>query len=368
MPLHLEPVRVQPLASPEPLIQAHDPTPTITERHLLPLSVLHQAGLISTNRALSRRVHSVLPEIASRQTKKVRSPHHQMINRVMEVLQIRRPKLAELRLRILGSHDRPEIRLPRRQRLTRIRVHKVTLRHTRNPLLRDRRNLSRNRHIRQRASNRIRQAQDVRHLRRAIPIASTTTVQEQHNRDTTEPMVITVNNRPTLRPGLQPQRRIRQIQSPATSAIEVLIHAHRRKHRPLTPIHQTRHLPRWLNRNQRMRTIILIRPHRHKTTPKHQRILMQQRRLRIKIVRVPTLTQTIIRSIRTRQHQRLHIKTPLNLIHRNTRNVHNSLKPTQLRRHSQPNMLQPLPTLIILLVKLINTRNLPKLRRHTLVK
>src|SRR5690606_37282678 len=108
MPLHLEPVRVQPLASPEPLIQAHDPTPTITERHLLPLSVLHQPRLISTDSALSRRVHSVLPEIASRQTKKVRSPHHQMVNRVMEVLQIRRPKLAELRFRILGGHDRPE--------------------------------------------------------------------------------------------------------------------------------------------------------------------------------------------------------------------------------------------------------------------
>ena len=206
--------------------------------------------------------------------------------------------------------------------------------------------LSRKLQIRQRTSSRIHKRDRISHLRNTSPPAKPTTIQKHHNRHTTKTMLITVNLKPATLTTLTPHRSVRQHQrgmrmtEQRWTGLNLIIRKPGSSTNPTTTrININAHLTGGFHLNNRVLRVILIRPNRHKPAPKNQLLFLHDLRLRIQVVVLPTLLHLFRELILTRKIKRLEPLPVRHSIHNSATPVRYRLKPTQLRWHSQPDML-----------------------------
>ena len=132
--------------------------------------------------------------------------------------------------------------------------------------------------VRQRPGRSIHQRDRVHHLRHARPLAHTATIQEHHQRNTPQPVVVPILDHPPALMPLQAHRGVRQVQHRIRRRTRRIIlrrhHPHRSPQTTMTMVNVHRQLARILHLNQRKLRVLLIRTNRHEPAPQNQHLLM----------------------------------------------------------------------------------------------
>jgi hypothetical protein len=101
----------------------------------LALGALHEPCFVGADAVGRRRVRGVLTEVADGEAVEAGEQAGVVRRRLVEVAEVRRAELADLRLGVLIAPNRPEVRLPHRERLA-VLVDEVAFGHAEDPSLR----------------------------------------------------------------------------------------------------------------------------------------------------------------------------------------------------------------------------------------
>src|SRR5690606_34327705 len=107
----------------------------------------------------------------------------------------------------------------------------------------------------------------------------------------------------------------------------------------MTRININTNLTRRLNLNQRVLRIFLIRPDRHEATAKNKSFAVMQKRLRIKVVRIPAFAQRLDGRFIALVIEKPHRQAIRQRVNVSSAPVSRHLKLAQLRRNRKPDLL-----------------------------
>ena len=344
MPQSTNRVRRAPPAGAQALLEPHDPRPRVTVEAVFVHRPHDEPRLVGADRALGGRVDGGLPHVASRQPKFGGAPREHRVDGASEILEVAGLPLAEAGVAVLDRPDRRKVRLPHRDRVA-VLINEVFLRRTGDPARRHRMRFRADEQVRDEPRDAVRLRDDVGHLRAAIELARATGVEEHHERNDAEVMVVAIDDLPAALSAHEVHRRIRLVQRAAGDLqVGVAVLAERSTHLAPTPVDLTRDFFRRLHRDQRrLIRAVRVRADGDEAAPVDARIGVTQGRLGREVVGLPRQPQVLVETRRVAGAvERLEALTQHGLLHREARDVHDGLEDAHFFRQCETDVPQPL--------------------------